>query len=121
MAFEPGRDIGEQGKARRVRFRKAITAESFDLIEQPICKICGVALIDHALLELVLEAEEFAVLAPVANGAPQSVGFPSSEPCSHHGQTNHLFLKNRYTQCARQDRLNVLVGVADRFQSGLAA
>ena len=121
MAFEPGRDIGEQSKARRVRLWKAITAKSFDLIEQPICKVRGIALVDHALLELVLEAEEFAVLAPVADGASQSVGFPSGEPCSHHGQTNHLFLKNRYTQCARQDRLNVLVGVADRFQSGLAA
>ena len=121
VAFEPGRDIGKEGKACRVRLWEAITAKSFDLIEQPVCKVRGVALAEHALLELVLEGEELAVLAPVADRAPQGVGFSSREPSSHHGQTNHLFLEYRHAQCARQNRFNVLVGVADGLQSGLAA
>ena len=62
-----------------MRLWKAITAKSFDLIEQPVCKVRGVALAEHALLELVLEGEELAVLAPVADRAPQGVGFSSRE------------------------------------------
>ena len=104
-----------------MRLRKAITAKSFDLIEQPVCKVRGVALAEHALLELVLEGEELAVLAPVADRAPQGVGFSSREPSSHHSQANHLFLEYRHPQCPRQDRFNVLVGVADGLQPGFAA
>ena len=120
VAFEPGGEPGEQGEARRVRFREAITAEALDLLEQAAREFLVVAALDHAAGELFLESEQFAVLAPVGNGAAQLVGLAAGETGCNHGQLDHLLLENGYAEGALQHVLDFIARVAHYLQALLA-
>ena len=53
MALDPGRDIDEQCKARRMTFGKPVISETFDLLEAPLGKIQFIVIADHPADELV--------------------------------------------------------------------
>src|SRR5690554_2536608 len=46
MAFDPGRDIDQQGKTGGMAFGEAIAAEPFQLPEYPLGKFLGIAFFD---------------------------------------------------------------------------
>ena len=60
-AFDPGRDIDEQRKARGMAFRKAVSAEPLDLVEAAGREVACVAVRHHAGDEFVAEQVDLAV------------------------------------------------------------
>ena len=55
VAFEPGRDIDQQGETGGMRFGKAVITETFDLLEAAFGIVQFIALADHAVEKLLAE------------------------------------------------------------------
>src|SRR4051812_41946879 len=68
MAFHPGRRIGDQREARRVRFGKAIAAEALELLEGALGEVAAVAIIEHAGDQLVLKRMDAAGMLESRHG-----------------------------------------------------
>ena len=60
-------------------------------------KFAGVAVIEHALDELVLKRVDTAGEFEGRHGAAELIGFGRREARCHHGDLHRLFLKERYT------------------------
>src|SRR5438552_12294744 len=72
-AFDPGRDIDEERKTRRVAFRKAVGAEALDLVEAAGREIMAVAVRHHAGDEFVAEQVDLAVALEGRHGAAHAL------------------------------------------------
>ena len=55
MAFHPAGGVGDQREACRMAFGKSVRAEAFELAERAVRELDIVAVVDHALDELVLK------------------------------------------------------------------
>ena len=55
MAFQPAGGVGDQREACRMALGKSVRAESFELAERAVRELDIVAVVDHALDELVLK------------------------------------------------------------------
>jgi len=115
MAFEPGRYINEQRKARRVRFRKSVFAKTLYLVEYLPCETFAITALRHAMYQPVFERSETAAAAPCGHRPAQLIRFAGTEPGRHNGKLHDLFLEDRHTQCARQYVLDVRAGISYRF------
>src|SRR3954466_2045389 len=115
MAFQPGRDIDQQRKAGRMRFRKAVFAEAEDLPVEGIGEFGGVAVALHALLELVLELLEAAAAPPGSHRAAQAIGFAGRESGRDYGELHDLLLEDRHAQGSLENAPDLAARVLNRF------
>src|SRR6266481_9659561 len=94
-AFDPGRDVNEERKARRMALGKAIGAKPFDLAEAAGREIAVIAIFNHSGDKLVTEQVDVAVAFEGRHGATQPVGFLRGKPGSANGDLLRLLLKER--------------------------
>ena len=73
-AFHPGRDVDQKGEAGGVAFRKAIGAETLDLLEAAFGEIALIAARHHAADQLFAELVDIAAALEGRHGAAQLVG-----------------------------------------------
>src|SRR6516225_3748910 len=97
-AFDPGRDVDKQRKARRVAFGKAVGPEPFDLAETAGCEIAVVAVSDHAGDEFAAEQMNVAVAFEGRHGAAQPVRVFRRKAGADNGDLHRLLLKERHAQ-----------------------
>ena len=83
-----------------MRFGEAIVTKALYLIEDAMGKFFIMAALEHAVNQFGLEVVETTAFLPCGHGASELIRFASAKACGHHGQFNHLFLKNRNAQGA---------------------
>ena len=115
MALEPRRHIDQQGKAGRVRLRKAIVTKALDLAIERLSKFGRVTTLGHAAQQALAKRLKPALALPGRHGAAQLVGFARRETGGDNGDLHRLFLKNRHTQRALQHPADRLRWVAHRL------
>jgi len=86
------------------------------LIENTLGEFFAVATFEHAVNQLRFKVIESAAFLPGGHSAPKLISLSGTEACGHHGQLDHLFLKNRDTQGALQHAANAGACITDRFQ-----
>ena len=99
MAFDPGRNIDEQGEARGMAFGKAVLAEASICFEAALGKVCArsrVAVMPS--INFVLGKLDRADPLEGRHGAPQLVGFARRETWRHDRDPHRLFLKQRHAE-----------------------
>ena len=74
VALEPGRHIGEQGEAGRMRFGKTVIAKAQYLLINGLGEFGLVATLEHAADEPRLKVREAALALPGRHGAAQMIG-----------------------------------------------
>ena len=117
VAFDPGRDIDQDRKARGVAFRKAVFAEALDLLEAARGEFALVAAIAHAIDEFLLEPLDGADALERRHRAPQPVGFLRLELRRDDGEPHRLLLEQRNTQGLLEHALQlVLVAMLGRWR-----
>ncbi len=80
VMFHPRRVVDQDREARGMAFGKAVFAEAFDLLEAALGEVALVAVVHHALDEVVLELVDRAGPAERRHGATQLVGLLPAEP-----------------------------------------
>ena len=106
MAFEPGRGIGQVREAGRMRFGKTILAKTLDLLEDTFEIRFLVAVVQHAVVDLVAKRFQAAFALPRRHRAAQLIGFAGREVGDDFDQAHHLFLENRHAERAFQHVLH---------------
>src|SRR5690348_10727042 len=91
------------GKAPRMAFRKAVRAETFDLVKAALSEILRIAARDHAVHHLVPEAVDGTDIAEGRHGPAQSIGFIRCEAGSDDRELHRLFLEERYAHRLAQN------------------
>ena len=79
-------------------FRKAVAAEAFELSEGALGKFPRVAVIKHALDELVLKFVDAAGEFECRHRAAELIGFGRRKAGRHHRDLHRLFLKKRHAE-----------------------
>ena len=74
VVFEPAAHVHQQGKAGGVALGKAIFAKAFNLVKDVFSKFGGVAVLEHAAHQTVIELVHAALALPGGHGAAQAVG-----------------------------------------------
>ena len=74
MMFQPGGGIDEERKARRMRLRKSIFAESQNLVEYLVGISFRITARLHAVDQLLLKRLQAAFTLPSRHRAPQTIG-----------------------------------------------
>src|SRR5689334_19580800 len=87
-----------------MRFGKAVLAEAFDLRKKPFGELAGDAALDETFDELVFVAQKLGAAFPGRHIAPKLVGLSSRVTSSRHRDLHHLFLKERHSERALEDR-----------------
>ncbi|MCY1552603.1 hypothetical protein D9M68_890100 [compost metagenome] len=95
-------------------FGKAVVAEAEDLLEDGLGELGLVAVVGHALHELVVELFEAALALPCRHGASQLVGLVGRELGRDHRDLHHLLLEDRNAQRALQRLAQLVLLVVDR-------
>ena len=114
VALEPGGDIHEYREARGVALGEAVLAEALDLLEAAIGELTRVAVGEHAVDELLAEAEDRVALAlPGGHGAAELVGLVGGESGGDDRELHGLLLEERDAEGAAEDGLDRGVGVGD--------
>jgi hypothetical protein len=98
VAFEPGRDIDQLGKALGVAFGKAVTAEPFDLVVTTLREIAGIAAAHHPLDHLRFIAVDRAEVAEGGHGPAKAIGFVGGEAGGDDRDLHRLFLEQRHAE-----------------------
>ena len=104
VVSQPGRRIHEQGKTGGVTFRKAIVGKGVDLRKDTVRDITVDAVGVHAGEHLLPQRLHLFVTALVSHRAAQCVGLAGGESGAGNGHLHALFLKQRHTECALEDR-----------------
>ena len=115
VAFEPGGGVGDQGEGGRVAFGKAVGPEALQLAEGLFGELRGVAALDHAGDELVLEMADAAGELEGGHGAAELVGFGGREPGAFDGDAHGLFLEQRHPQGFAEHLFQFGLGIDDRL------
>ena len=121
VAFEPGGYVHQQGEAGGMGFRKAIFAKALNLAKHPLGEIPVVAARQHAIDELLLETAQAAAALPGGHGASQLIGLAGGEAGGHHGQFDHLLLKDGHPKGALEHPAHPVIGILHRLQTLPAA
>ena len=121
MLLDPGRDIDKQGKAGRVRLRKAVGAEPLDLAKAPFGEFRLIAARDHAGDHLVVEFRHIAMFLEGRHGAAQLIGLASGKAGTDNGDLHRLFLKQRHAKGSFKYPAERVRRVAHFFQASAAA
>ncbi len=120
-AFDPGRDVDEQCKARRVALGKTVGPEPLDLTEAAHGEIALVTVLDHAGDEFVAEQMDVAVALESRHRAAQPVGLLRSEAGADDRDLHRLLLEEWHAHGLAQHLAQCLGRVVDRLAPGAAA
>ncbi len=104
MAFQPARDIDQQGKARGMAFGKAVFAETLDLVEAAMRKFGIVAARDHVADHQILMRVDHPARSKSRHGLAQLIGLCGRKLRRVDGDFHRLFLKNWNAVSPPQDR-----------------
>ena len=119
MALQPARDIDQLRKARRVGFRKAVVAETLDLVETPRGEVLVIAARDHAADHLLFQQFDRAARPEGRHRLAQLVRLRPGKLRRVDGDLHRLFLKDRHAEGAAEDFFQLLRVV--RFAGGWVA
>lgn len=97
-AFQPGAGISDERERGRVRFRKAVRAEAFELTKGLLGEVALIAAVDHPFDQLLLESGDAAGEFERGHGFAQHVGFAGREAGAFDRHAHGLFLKERDAQ-----------------------
>ena len=111
MALQPGGRVDQQGKARRMRFRKAIFAEAEDLVEYLPGEALRIATLVHAVDQAPLERSQTALALPGRHGPAQPVGLAGREARRNDRQLHDLLLENRHAERTLEHLLHGLTRI----------
>ena len=115
-ALEPGRDVDEERKARRVALGEAVAAEAPNAFEDLLGEGGRVAAGRHAFDEAAAElVDRVAGPLPRRQGAAQLVGFPGREARRDDGEGHRLLLEERDPEGALEHAAHRVVGELDRL------
>src|SRR5690348_4333373 len=98
------------GKAPRMAFRKAVRAETFDLVKAALSEILRIAARDHAVHHLVPEAVDGTDIAEGGHGPTQSIGFIGCEAGGDDRELHRLFLEERHAHRLAQNLFEFVGG-----------
>ena len=101
VPLEPGADIHQQRKTRRMAFRKTIFAKAFDLLEDALGKFQRIALLDHPPDQPLIKWTQTTLALPRGHCPAQAVGLARGKVGCQYRQLHHLLLEYRHTQGAR--------------------
>ena len=121
MAFHPAGGVGDQREACRVAFRETVRAEAFELAERAVRKLDIVAVVDHALDELVLELVDPTRELECRHCAAQLIGFIGRKASRDHRDLHRLLLKERYAERLAEHLLQLRFREFDRLLAFPAA
>src|SRR5205823_11373951 len=119
-AFDPGRDVNEERKARRVALGKAIGPEPFDLAEAACRKVEVITALDHAGDELVAKQMDVAIVLEGRHRAAQPVGLVRRKTSADNGDLHRLLLKERHAHGLAEYLTQSLRRIIDRLAPGTA-
>ena len=94
-------------------FGKTVFAEALDLLEDGFGERPVVAVVDHAVDQLVLKLFHVPGVLPRGHGAAQTIGFVGGEPGRDHRDLHHLLLEDRNAQRAPKCLLECGIAVLD--------
>src|SRR5580704_6501870 len=114
-ALEPGGGVNEKREACGMAFRKAVLAETLDLMEAALGELAFVVARHHALDHLALERADGADPFEGGHGAAQLVGLRRREAGGDDGDLHRLFLEQRHAERLVQHRLELLGRIGDRL------
>src|SRR5437899_9702588 len=117
IALDPGRAVGDQREARRVRLRKAVFPEAADLLVDTLGEFPGVVSFQHSVYQRLAKALDTPVAPPGSHGAAQLVGLSWRKTRRDHGKLHDLLLENRHTERALEHVLHVLAGILHRLDT----
>ena len=115
MAAEPGRGVGDLGKAGRVALGEAVLPEPADLVEDPLGELAGNALRFHAGHQPLAVALDAPAAVPRRHVAAELVRLARRVVGRHHRQPHHLLLEERHAERLAQHRLQAGVRVDHRL------
>ncbi len=113
MALDPCADEHQLREAGRVTLRKAIFAETLNLLEDGLGVLRIVVAGHHAADQLLPERLQSALALPGRHPASQRVCLARREVGREDSQLHHLFLEDRHAQRALQRLLGLLAGIDD--------
>ena len=112
VALEPAAGVGEEREAGGVALGEAVFAEAFDLLEDALGEVPVVAVLRHAVDEIVMEFADVAAALPRGHRAAQPVGLALGEVGREDGDLHHLLLEDGHAFRASEGDLE-LAGVFD--------
>ncbi|MDT4836987.1 hypothetical protein FQZ97_707070 [compost metagenome] len=118
VVLEPAADGDQQRETRGVAFGKAVITKAHDLLEDGFGEGFLVAVVLHAIDELLVELSESALALPCSHGAPQLIGLVCRELGRDHRDLHHLLLEDRNAQGPLQGRSEFFLFVGDRQALG---
>ena len=121
MALQPGRGVGQEGKAGGVAFREAVGAEALQLGEGLFGELDRIAALDHAADQLVLEVADPARELEGGHGPAQLVRLAGREAGALDRHPHGLFLEERRAQGLSQHLLQLRLGEGHRLLALAAA
>src|SRR5712664_2403495 len=117
VALDPGRTVGNQGEARRVRFGKAVFPEAENLAVDALGEFPGVVPFQHSVYQRLAETLDVAVAPPGGHGSAQLVGIARRKAGGDHGELHDLLLENRHAESALQHRFHRVARVLHRLDT----
>ena len=117
VRLEIGTGIDQQGETGRMRFGKAVQRKRRDRQHDAIGHLAGDAVACHALAQQPLHLLHALFGSLEAHRPAQFFRLPSGEPGHRHGHAQQLFLEERHTQRAPENRLEQGVVVGHRLAS----
>src|SRR5882672_12406802 len=115
-ALQPGAGIGDESERGRMAFRKSVTAEALQLLEDLLGKDTLVAVADHSIDELVLEGADAAAGLERRHALAELVGLARREPGAFDRHPHRLFLKQRHTERLAEHLLQFRRRIMNRLQ-----
>ncbi|MNY39355.1 hypothetical protein D3C86_1740350 [compost metagenome] len=97
MAFDPGGDVNQQGKTGGMAFRETVASETFQLLENTLCKFLFIAFGYHSTPQLIAPLAYFAVRLKCGHAATQAICLCRCKTCCNNCNFHGLLLEQGYT------------------------
>ena len=117
MAFQPGRNVDQQRKTGRMRFRETVFAKTENLLKDLFREYFTVAAVAHAGYQFLLERLQAALSSPGSHRAAQMISFAGRKSGGGDCQLHHLFLEDWHTEGAFQHLSDFFRRIDDRIDS----
>ena len=114
-AFQISAGIGQQGKARRVRFRETIKRKGGDRLHDLLLRLARDAVRFHAATQVLLHLFHPRFRTLESHRAAQIFRFTPGKSCGDHGHPQQLLLKEWYAQRSPEHRLKRRMRIRDRL------
>src|SRR6187399_1538423 len=105
VRFLPGRGVDQKREGGRMRLRKAVVAEAFDLLEQRFAETPIDPLFRESVEQPLAMAQEPSRFFPGRHVAAQLIGLAAAVPRADDRDLHHLLLEQRYPERPFENRL----------------